>query len=275
MRADDIRDHFLSIADWVDPATTVDRIIVGDPGAEVSRVLVTWISSVGAIEQAVARGCQMVITHEPTFWVHANELAAVGGWTADSMKSLVADRKRRCIEEHGLVILRIHDAWDAWPEVGIPWAWARHLGLEGRPAALTERGYQQRYDIEPTSLDELARLIASRTAPLGEPAVQVAGPAGKLVSRVGVGAGCYCDVSTFQALGCDVSVVCDDGAWYWQDLQLAADNDHAIIRVNHGTSEEPGMITLTNYINDALPDVSAAHLPHGTCFRLVGRLPAR
>ncbi len=175
MKADDIRRHFLSIADWVDPEVTVDRIIVGDPDAKVDRALVSWIASFHAVEEAVARGCQMVITHEPTFWVHANELPSVEQWDPDSVMYAAAERKRRYIEEHGLVVLRVHDAWDAWPEIGIPWAWARHLGLGEEPAALGEGAYQQRYDIEPVPLDELARRVASRTALLGEPAVQVVG----------------------------------------------------------------------------------------------------
>jgi len=45
---------------------------------------------------------------------------------------------------------------------------------------------------------------------------------------------------------------------------------HPVIRVNHGTSEEPGMVTLTKYINDTLKGVRAEHLPHGSTFTLVG-----
>jgi putative NIF3 family GTP cyclohydrolase 1 type 2 len=273
MRAADILQHFASSADWVDPETTVDRIITGDPDTEVSRVLVTWIASFDAVRQAVDRGCQMLITHEPTFWVHAGELATVDRWDATSPKRRIAERKRQYVCEHSLVILRIHDAWDGWPEIGIPRAWARHLKLGDGPAAQTERGLQQRYDIDPVSLDELAHRVAARTALLGEPAVQVVGEPAKIVSCVGIGTGCYCSVATFQELGCDVSIVCDDGAWYWQDLQFAADSDHAIIRVNHGTSEEPGMVALADYINRSLPGIAAEHLPHGACFRLVATAP--
>jgi len=42
--------------------------------------------------------------------------------------------------------------------VGIPWAWARHLGLGDAPARIGADGYQHRYDIDPATLDELARL---------------------------------------------------------------------------------------------------------------------
>ena len=42
-----------------------------------------------------------------------------------------------------------------------------------------------------------------------------------------------------------------------------------VIRVNHGTSEEAGMMTLADYINESL-DVSAEYLPTGCVFQLVG-----
>jgi len=269
MRAEDIREHFLSVAPWVNREETVDRLIVGDPNTEVCRALVTWISSFRAVKEAVARGCQMLITHEPTFWVHAREVETAEGWDPDSLRGRLAREKRTFVEQHRLAILRVHDTWDGMPDIGIPWAWARHLGLEGTPAAVSQGAYQQRYDIPPLPLDEFARRIAARTAALGEPAVQVIGRPDQVVSRVGIGTGCYCSVEVFQQLGCDVSVVCDDGAWYWADLQLAEDAGHAVIRVNHGTSEEPGMVTLAAYVNDHLPGVTAEHLPHGATFRLV------
>ena len=71
-------------------------------------------------------------------------------------------------------------------------------------------------------------------------------------------------------MGCDLSIVCDDGSSYWHGLQLAEDAGHPVIRVNHGTSEEPGMVTLTQYVNDTFDGVTAEHLPHGCSFRLVG-----
>jgi len=270
MKAYDIREHFLSVGDWVDPETTVDRIIIGDPQADVSRLLVTWISSFEAVREAVRRGCQMLITHEPTFWVHANEMETVEGWDPASVRGELAGRKRRFIEENDLVILRVHDAWDRMPEVGIPFAWARHLGLGAAPTAISECRYQHRYDIDPMGLDDFARRLAARTATLGEPAVQVVGAPDRVVSRVGAGTGCACDIETFQQMGCDVSIVCDDGTRYWGEIQLAADGEHPVIRVDHGTSEEPGMATLTAYVNETLPGVTAEHLPHGASFRLMG-----
>ncbi|OGV71726.1 MAG: hypothetical protein A3K19_12285 [Lentisphaerae bacterium RIFOXYB12_FULL_65_16] len=61
-----------------------------------------------------------------------------------------------------------------------------------------------------------------------------------------------------------------DGSCYWAGIQRAEDAGHPVIRVNHGTSEEPGMVALTEYINANLPGLHAEHLPHGSTFRLVG-----
>ncbi|HUU53279.1 MAG TPA: Nif3-like dinuclear metal center hexameric protein [Armatimonadota bacterium] len=270
MTAGEILNHFRSITHWIEPEKSVDRIIIGDPDKHITRVGVTWMSTFENVREAIAHSCGMLITHEPTFWVHADELAAVASWPADSIRRRTAEHKRRLIEERGLVVLRIHDAWDAMPDIGIPYAWARHLGLGDTPAARSANTFQHRYDIEPMTLDSLAGRIASRTAELGESAVQVIGPPDQIIFKVGIGTGCYCDIQVFHQLDCEASIICDDSNWYWEGIAFAADSDHSIIRVNHGVSEEPGMITLTQYINDTLP-ISAEYIPHGASFRLVGR----
>ena len=43
MKVTDILEHFLSRADWIDRDTTVDRVIAGDPNADVDRCRVTWM----------------------------------------------------------------------------------------------------------------------------------------------------------------------------------------------------------------------------------------
>ena len=87
---------------------------------------------------------------------------------------------------------------------------------------------------------------------------------------MGIGTGCACEPALFAEMGCDVSIVCDDGSRYWGNLQYAIDGGHPIIRVSHGTSEEPGMATLTEYLRKAFPDVRAEHLPHRAAYRLCG-----
>lgn len=259
MKASAVLEHFLSRADWVNRSQTIDRIIVGDANADVDRCIVTWIASFKALRSAVERGIRLVISHEPTFW-HDSEATD----DPDTHEKLAY------IKDHGLIILRNHDCWDRWPEVGIPWAWARFLGLGNAPQAVSPSGYEHRYDIAALPLGEFARQVALHCRALGEPCVQVVGDLTQPVARIGIGTGAICFVPTYRQLGCDCSIVCDDGSCYWAGLQEAEDLRHPVIRVNHGTCEDPGMVTLTEYINTHLDGLRAEHLPHGSSFQLIG-----
>lgn len=261
MKVSAILEHFLARAPWVDRANTVDRVIAGDPEREVDRCFVTWMPGMRELRRMVECRVPLLICHEPTFWNHANDRPGEDAATQEKM---------RFILENGLVLLRTHDCWDRWPGIGIPWAWAQFLGFCGAPARTGAEGYQHRYDVPPVSLDALAARVAARCRALGEPAVQVTGPADRTVSKIGIGTGCCCKIATFIEMGCDCSIVCDDGSWYWSNIQRAQDLDHPVIRVHHGTSEEPGMATLTQYVNENLPGLRAELLPHGCTFRMVG-----
>jgi putative NIF3 family GTP cyclohydrolase 1 type 2 len=262
MKVKDILEHFLSRMDWVERDKTVDRVIVGDPEADVDRCLVTWMATFDVLRQMVAGNIRLLVCHEPTFWNHWDRRETNDPWLQE---------KLAYIQQHELVILRNHDCWDRFPQVGIPWAWAQFLGLEGQPVGTGDKGYLHRYDIRPVTLDAFAQRVAERCAELGEPLVQVTGVGTQMVSRIGIGTGCLCNIRHFHDMGCDCSVVCDDGTIYWADIQRAQDFNHAVIRVNHGTSEEPGMIALAKYINEHIEGVQAEYAPHGCSFRLVGK----
>ena len=261
MKAKDILEHFVSRTEWVPRKDNVDKIIAGNPEQEVDRCFVTWMPGLHALRTMVARGVHALICHEATFWNHQDDRPG------DDEPSR---QKLKYILDNKLVIIRNHDGWDRWPKVGIPWAWAQFLGLGDTPVGYGHSGYQHRYDIPPVTLDDLARHIAGRCRTIGEPYVQVTGDSRTIVSKIGIGTGCGCIIKEYAKMGCDCFVVCDDGSWYWRDIQWAEDQGYPVIRVNHATSEEPGMVTLAQYVNENLPGVRAELLPHGCIFRLVG-----
>jgi putative NIF3 family GTP cyclohydrolase 1 type 2 len=261
MKAKEVLDHFLSRANWIDRADTVDRIIIGDPEKEIRRCAVTWSPSFAAIRAAVKAKADLLLVHEPTFWDHRDVSPETKPECAEKLAFLL---------KHKLVIIRNHDCWDAWPEIGIPWTWAKFLGLEGLPAVVGPHSYQQRYDIKPIAFGKFAAGVAKCTAKIGEPVIEAAGDLKKPVSKIGIGTGCYCNVFKFIELGCDCCIVCDDGENnYWRAVQYAEDIGVSVITVNHGTSEEPGMVTLAQYLRQSFPSLTVEHLPHGACFRLV------
>jgi len=260
MKIREILEHFLQRADWVDRAETVDRVIIGEDDKNVGSCAVTWMPGFEAIRDVVRRGYELLICHEPTFWDHFDK---------NPDENPDCREKLRFIRESGLTILRNHDCWDRWPDIGIPSAWANFLGLDGPPAATARRGAQCRYDIEPIAFDRFAADVARRTAAIGQPAVEVVGDPDKPVSRIGVGAGCISRVDTYLQMGCDCCITVDDSACYWGAVQHARDLGVPVICVNHCTAEEPGMVTLTRYINESIDGLAAEHLPQGCRYRLV------
>jgi len=235
-------------------------VIVGPADAAVTDAAVAWIASYDALRDAVRLKCQLFITHEPTFYSHRAELEHLPDWPG-------AQQKKEFIERSGLTILRNHDTWDNMPGIGIPWAWAKFLGIEGEPSA--SRPYLNVYAVPQTTLGELARRVASRTAAIGQPAVEVVGDPGMRVRQVGIGTGCAGDPRAYREMGAEAGIVCDDGSSYWSDIQWGADHGFGIIRVNHGTSEEPGVAQMARHLAEQFPQVQFHHIPQGCRFRLV------
>lgn len=58
---------------------TVDTMKVGDPHQKVTGIVVTFLATYHVIEQAIQHGANLIITHEPTFYNHADEIRWLGG----------------------------------------------------------------------------------------------------------------------------------------------------------------------------------------------------
>lgn len=262
MKAKEINGFFLSLAPWIDPKKTLDKIIIGNPNKTIKKILVSWMSTQSAIEYAVSNGFDMLISHECTFWIHENEVENLDKWGTLFEKHEAASKKRQYISDNDLVILRNHDVWDTYPKYGIPWSLAKYLGITNSPVCTNDDNMQHRYDVKPVSVSALAKNIAQKTKLLGEETIQVFGNMDAVVSKVGIGTGCGCKIDVFKELGCDVSLVCDDGNWYWQQITWAQEINHPVIRINHATSEEPGMISMVDFINKKLDGIYAEYFPH-------------
>jgi putative NIF3 family GTP cyclohydrolase 1 type 2 len=241
VNTNDIREHLLARAPWVDRTRTVDTVKAGDPTREIERVGVGWISSIENLRRAHELGCDLFITHEPTFWEHA----APEMQNRDTEPGLT---KQRFLDDTGMVVLRVHDIWDYWPEIGIRDSWAAGLGLTDLVGE-DEASLHGTYAIPETTLRALAQHVADRVAALGEDSVQVIGDPQMRVSRPAVGVGCFVPDVDMVALGADVLIVCFDGASYWQRRQRFSELGVGVITVEHGTSEMWGIANLAKYLD--------------------------
>lgn len=259
-RAIDVHRHLQSLRSGPSPRDGVDRIVAGDPERSVAGVAVMWMSSFAQLERAVALGCNVVVTHEPTFFDHRDDDPA-------SLALEAARRKRAYIDAHGLTVMRCHDVWDVLPERGVPDAWGRFLGFDA-PVAATE--FLRVYEVPARSALAFARDVATAVAPLGQGAVQLIGPETAQVRRVGTGTGAVTPFRTMIGeLSVDAAICTDDGIDYWRDGALAIDAAVPLVVVHHSVSEEAGMVTLAQELRSALHPLPVHHVPQRCMYRLV------
>ena len=109
MKVRDIVEIVLELNGTREIENTCDLLIEGDWEQEVTGVVTTFMATVDVIRRATGMGCNLVITHEPTYFTHADSL----DWLTDDP---VYHRKKALIE----VIRR-----------------ASVLGLQGTPRAFS------------------------------------------------------------------------------------------------------------------------------------------
>jgi len=252
MNTVDIRDYLLSHSPWVDPVHTVDQILAGDGAKQIRTVGVAWMATIEDLRAAHVLGCDLLVSHEPLFWDH---------WgTNDRFKGVEPGlTKQRFLQETGMAVLRAHDSWDSWPEIGIRDSWARGLGLT-HFVAQDETRWHAVYAIEETSLKDFARYVASRISVLGEDSVRVYGDPERVVSRPSLGVGCGGPDKDMVDRGSDVLIVCDDGAWYWSTRERLVELGVGVIVVEHGTSEMWGIENLARHLAGTFPELQVHYL---------------
>jgi len=249
MRACEVLEHFRSVGTWVNWERTCDQFLHGDPEAEVRGIATTWIASRRVVEQAAARGANLLIVHEPMDLPFRRP---------DPSVEEQVRRKRALLDELGLVVLRCHDTWDRMPEVGIPDAWASWLGLPTEPRPV--ESFYRICLLGDVTVEEAARRVLERVRELGQDTVLIFGDRRKQVSRMAVGTGAITDVLAMHALDADILLVTDDGINSWTSALWAADLGIPLLVVNHCTAEKPGMMAMAGYLREQYPGLPVEYI---------------
>jgi putative NIF3 family GTP cyclohydrolase 1 type 2 len=254
-----IQDHLQQLnGGWVNPKKTVDRVIAGDPNAQLKGIAVSWMSYMGALKRAVELGCNLFITHEPTFYSHTDD-------DPESLSLLAAKQKQEFIRRNHLTVLRCHDLWDQYPELGIPDAWAKMLGF-GPP--LSGSGYYRLLDVGDLTAGDVARQVAGKVAVLGQQAVQLIGDPDRVVQRMIIGTGAITPFRHYLGSSADIYLCTDDGFSYWRDGALAIDMGVPVIVVHHQVAEEHGMQLLAAHLEQRFRAVPVYHIAQKCMYRL-------
>lgn len=245
---------------WVDWNDTVDTFKSGSAENEIHAIAVGWMSYTWALQRAVELGCNVFVTHEPTFYDHYDNDERI--FTMPGVQE-----KRLFIEKNELTILRCHDLWDQMPDIGIPDSWGELLGL-GKP--VDGEGYFRVFDVSGKTAAQVAQQVANRTQDFGQQAVQLIGPGERAVSRLVLGTGAitpFMDLLTQYSI--DLVLCTDDGFTYWRDGAYAIDMGVPVIVVHHHVSEEAGLMNLAQHLQTRFPDIPVRHIPQRCMYQLI------
>jgi len=242
MRAKDVMEHFQSVGHWVDWSNTCDQFLHGDPDLELTGIATAWIPTERVIRKAAASGANLFITHEPM---------QINFYDKEGSTRQIMQAKRELLDELGMTVMRCHDTWDRMPEVGIPDAWAAHLGFEMEPRPV--ESFYRICLLGKMSARQAARQVLERVRDLGQDTVLIFGDQDKEVSRMAVGTGAITILPRMQALGADLLLATDDGIDSWARLLWAAEVDIPVLIVNHCTAEKPGMMAMAGYLAERFP----------------------
>jgi putative NIF3 family GTP cyclohydrolase 1 type 2 len=241
------------------PSDTVDTLKAGDPNTVVTGIATTFMDTYTVLEQAVADGKNLIITHEPTFYNHRDDISMLAG-------DAVQTQKLEYIRQHHLVVWRFHDTWHLRQPDGI---------LEGVMEEFGWKPYQSNVDphlftIPPTTVLQLAASLRSKT---GARSVRIVGDANMTVNKVGLLPGASGLVKQVKMLERDdVQVLVAGESAEWEGVEYAQDaaaegRHKALILLGHEISEEAGMQYCAKWLKGILPEIPVEFIKAGEPFR--------
>ncbi|MCI3920788.1 Nif3-like dinuclear metal center hexameric protein [Paenibacillus sp. TRM 82003] len=246
------------------PENTVDVLETGSPSAPVSAVAFTFLPTHRVLEEAIALGVNLLISHEGVYYSHRDPLER-----ADS--DPVYAKKRRLIEENGLALYRYHDGchyikpdliteglvraleWESHIEQRLPYVTIVHLP-------------------EPIKTREAAA-CAKRL--LSIPYVRLAGDPDAVCRRIGVSVGYRgggaATIPLYADHALDLVITGEGPEWEAPEyVRDAADqgNAKALIYLGHAESEEPGMRFIAERLQQRFPEILVHFLADRSVFEI-------
>jgi putative NIF3 family GTP cyclohydrolase 1 type 2 len=244
---------------------TCDQLIEGDWDREVTGVITTFMATADVIRRSIETGCNLIITHEPTYFTGSDRL----DWLTDDA---VYHRKKALINENRISVWRYHDHMHAGNEDLIYAGLLKDLGW--KPYLNTELPHPHCYTVPPMSMKDLVDFFKKK---LGMEVVRVVGRMDMECSRVGilVGGGSLglgdekMPAALMNEQQLDVMVCGEITEWtlsaYVRDAAALGFNK-AMIIVGHERSEEPGMKELANVLQPLLKEIPVRFSDSGEPF---------
>jgi len=231
---------------------TVDRMIAGSADTPVTGIATIMMATLEMLARARAAGKNMVITHEPTFWSHQDDVSQLKD---DALYKYKLD----FIETHKMAVFHFHDHWHGHKPDGIATGMARELGWEK---------YQDAENPKLFTLPEmtLERLAAELESKLKATTIRVVGDRDLMVKRAVASWGYVSEFPGIPLLARpDIDVLIVGEAREWEVVEYAQDlitwgKKKGLILLGHVVSEQAGMKHCAEWLKGFVTEVPVEYL---------------
>lgn len=253
MTIQDVIDKIIAYHPKLNRDVTCDGFKCGNPQDEVTGIVTTCCASVAVIREAARLGANLIICHEPTFYLHYDPHDWLEG------KNEVFDEKLKLCNDNGIAIYRDHDRLHSHRPDGIRYGLMKELGWEDY--LVGDPNMPIRFHLPETTVRDLAIFLKDK---IGLNGVRVIGNMDAKVRNVVVcghivaaqGQETY---HTEMLNSDDVDVLIPAELIDWTTSVYARDaaqlgKAKAIISVGHINSEELGMKYAAKWMQELVGD---------------------
>ena len=244
---------------------TCDQLIEGDWNRQVAGVATTFMATVDVIRRSIAAGCNLIITHEPTYFTGADGI----DWVKNDP---VYRSKKALIDDNRISIWRYHDHMHTGNTDLIYSGLLKDLGWSDYLD--TSLPQPHCYSIPTTPVADLVDFFKTT---LGLKIIRVVGDPGMKCSRVGilVGGGSLglgreeMPAKLMNDRQLDVMVCGEITEWtlsaYVRDAAALGFNK-AMIIIGHERSEKSGMKEMAHWLQPLLGEIPVNYIDAGEPF---------
>ncbi len=237
---------------------TVDTFKSGNPGQIVTGVVCTFTATIDVLNEAVARGCNLIITHEPTYYNHLD--------TKDLLENdPVYEAKQAIIDKHQLIIFRFHDHWHRTIPDGI------YVGMINKLKwkSFLVDGETNVFDLHGKKVSEVSEYMEGI---FPEAILRVIGDPDLEIIRAAFSAGAPSSSSHIRLLQEEnINLIVIGEAREWETIEYVRDavqagHSKAVIILGHVASEEAGMAYCAEWMRTFIDDIPIHFVAAGDPF---------
>ncbi len=232
---------------------TVDTFKAGDPQTRVTGIAVTMMATLDVLQRAAANGQNLIITHEPTFYDHQDEVAQLPQGEEDP----VLKEKRAFIAKHHLVIWRFHDHMHRMAIDQIELGNVHKLGWE----KYQDPTNQYFFTIPETTVAKLAEEVGAK---LRAAVPRIAGDRELKVTRIAFSpgsAGFHRETGALEMPAAQVLIAGETHEWETVEYVTDAYTEGPLILLGHIASEQAGMEECARWMRTFVTGVPIEFVP--------------